>query len=87
MLEATSATAVYVAIFFVALWYLVLRPRHGGKQAPPLVTQSTVFTKVPLIGHICEFFASPNTMVKRCYQDYGSIFTIPVRYHTYDESV
>lgn len=58
---------------------LIVSPRfNGGKNAPPLVTSSTV-VPIPLIGVIAEFFKSPNTMIKRCYRDYGPVFTIPVR--------
>jgi len=59
------------------LWFFVLRPRHGGKDEPPLVTSSPV-VPIPLIGHIIEFFKSPNDMITRCYHDYGPIFTIPL---------
>jgi sterol 14-demethylase len=58
---------------------VIVSPRFkGGKDAPPIVTSSTV-VPIPLIGVIAEFFKSPNTMIKRCYQDYGPVFTIPVR--------
>ena len=57
---------------------LILSPRFkGDKHAPPLVTSSTV-VPIPLLGVIAEFFKSPNTMIKRCYRDYGPVFTIPV---------
>lgn len=64
------------ALFAVALWYIALRPRRGGKNAPPTVTGNN---GVPIIGVLLEFFKSPNTMVRRCVQDYGPVFTIPVR--------
>jgi hypothetical protein len=71
--------AIILCILGGAFWWFLLRPRPGGsRNAPPLVSTSTV-VPIPLIGHICEFFKSPNEMVKRCYRDYGSIFTIPVR--------
>ena len=60
------------------VWWVLLRPRKGGKNAPPVVAESPV-VPIPLIGHIAEFFKSPNTMVQRCYRDYGPIFTLPVR--------
>lgn len=57
---------------------LIISPRFkGGKDAPPVVTDSSV-VPIPLVGVIAEFFKSPNTMIKRCYRDYGSVFTIPV---------
>jgi hypothetical protein len=43
-----------------------------------MVLSSTV-VKLPLVGVLAEFLKSPNDMMKRCYQDYGSVFTIPVR--------
>ncbi|CAB9516542.1 Obtusifoliol 14-alpha demethylase (Fragment) [Seminavis robusta] len=65
------------AVIVFALYFFVLRPRRGGKDAPPLVLESPVFP-IPVIGVIMEFFKSPNTMVKRCYRDYGPVFTIPI---------
>ena len=60
---------------------LIISPRFkGGKDAPPVVTHSSV-VPIPLIGVIAEFFKSPNTMIKRCYKDYGPVFTIPVCTH------
>jgi hypothetical protein len=76
--SAATAAAAVAAIFLICFWWFLLRPRPGGRNAPPLVSRSTV-VPLPLIGHIAEFFKSPNEMVKRCYRDYGSIFTIPVR--------
>jgi hypothetical protein len=67
----------YVALGVVSVWWLLFRPRTGGKDAPPVVLSSTV-VKVPLVGVLAEFLKSPNEMMKRCYQDYGSVFTIPV---------
>jgi hypothetical protein len=67
-----------VAIALVAFWFFLLRPRKGGKDAPPVVTWSPV-VPIPVIGVICEFFKGPNDMMKRCYKDYGPVFTIPVR--------
>ena len=70
---------LYGLLALVALvTLLILSPRFkGGKNAPPLVTDSTV-VPIPLFGVIAEFFKSPNTMIKRCYRDYGPVFTIPV---------
>lgn len=69
----------YVAVsILVAIWFFLLRPRTGGKNAPPTVTWSTV-VPVPIFGVIIEFFKSPNTMVKRCLKDIGPVFTVPVR--------
>jgi hypothetical protein len=67
-----------VAIVLAAFWFFLLRPRKGGKDAPPVVTSSPV-VPIPFIGVICEFFKGPNDMMKRCHRDYGPVFTIPVR--------
>jgi hypothetical protein len=70
--------AAIVVVALSALWFFLLRPRKGGKDAPPVVTESPV-VPIPIIGVICEFFKGPNDMVKRCHRDYGPVFTIPVR--------
>ena len=58
---------------------LFLRPRKSGrKDAPPLITTSPV-SSVPLLGPAIEFGKSPVKMVRRCYDDYGPVFTVPVR--------
>jgi hypothetical protein len=69
--------AVVFGVAFL-LWYVLLRPRRGGQNAPPTVTESPV-VPLPVFGVIAEFFKSPNTMMKRCVADYGPVFTIPVR--------
>jgi hypothetical protein len=74
-LEITVGIAALLCGLF---WVILLRPRRGGPQAPPLVTSSPAVPLPSLLGVLAEFFRSPNTMVKRCYQDYGSVFTIPV---------
>lgn len=76
--SAGKMIAAVVAVALVTLWFFLLRPRRGGKDAPPLVTVSPV-VPIPVIGVICEFFKGPNAMVKRCHRDYGPVFTIPVR--------
>ena len=72
---------VYLWISFglFAVWWFFLRPRGGGKDAPPLVTESSV-VPLPFIGVVSEFLKSPNDMMRRCYNDYGKVFTIPVRF-------
>jgi hypothetical protein len=67
----------YLAAAVVAFWWFLLRPRGGGKNSPPLVTSSSV-VPIPLVGVIAEFLKNPNEMMKRCYKDYGQVFTIPV---------
>jgi hypothetical protein len=73
----TIAAAVGAGLFLV--WYALLRPRRGGKHAPPLVTDCGGGSWVPLIGHLLEFFRSPNSMIRRCSTEVGPVFTIPVR--------
>lgn len=67
----------YAALALIAFWWFFLRPRYGGKNAPPLVTESSLFP-VPFVGVLSEFLKSPNDMMRRCYNDYGQVFTIPV---------
>jgi len=67
----------YLAAGLITFWWFLLRPRGGGKDSPPLVTASTV-VRVPLFGVIAEFLSNPNEMMKRCYKDYGQVFTIPI---------
>lgn len=62
------------ALFFVGLLFL-LRPRKGGKDAPPMVQSNP---SIPIVGPCIEFGKSPMKMVKRCYDDYGPIFTLPI---------
>ena len=73
-------TSIVLFVLFL-VWYFILRPRSSGKTNEPIMITSTrsKYKNVPIIGHIIEFFQSPNTMVQRCYDQYGPIFTIPVR--------
>jgi hypothetical protein len=48
-----------------------------------MVTSSNV-VPIPLVGVIAEFLKSPNEMMKRCYKDYGQVFTIPVSFISVD---
>jgi hypothetical protein len=70
--------ALVVVTGLTALWFFLLRPRTGGKHAPPVVTSSPL-VPIPVIGHIVEFFRSPHFMMQRCLKDHGKVFTIPVR--------
>lgn len=67
----------YFSVALFSIWWLLLRPRSGGKDSPPLVTASTV-VRIPIVGVIAEFLKNPNEMMKRCYKDYGQVFTIPI---------
>jgi len=67
-----------VALLFV-YQLLVSRPRSkGGSRGPPVVTSSPVIG-IPVVGTILEFGRSPVKMVQRCYDEYGPVFTVPVR--------
>merc|ERR1712157_218116 len=50
-------------------------PKKVGKDAPPIVTAKS---SVPILGTALEFGASPMNMVRRCYDDYGPVFTVPI---------
>lgn len=64
-------------VLVILLWVVLLRPRRGNcKDTPPLVINAK--NNIPFIGILLEFFSSPNTMVQRCYNDFGPIFTIPI---------
>jgi hypothetical protein len=74
----TIGTAAFVSVLLL-IWTFLLRPRRGSsKDAPPLVVVAK--NNIPFIGILIEFFSSPNNMVQRCAKDYGSVFTIPVRF-------
>lgn len=60
----------------LVLYFLFLRPRRGGKDAPPLVLNSPALPG-PL-GMAFEFGKSPVKMIRRCYDLYGGVFTVPV---------
>ena len=67
-----------VALLFLHQLF-VSRPRtKGGSRGPPVVTTSPV-SKLPVVGTILEFGQSPVKMVRRCYEEYGPVFTVPVR--------
>jgi len=62
---------------FLGLLYF-LRPRKAHQSdAPPMVLSSPV-VKIPLIGQAIEFGMSPVKMTKRCYDQYGPVFTVPI---------
>ena len=75
LLSLTALAAVSLLFAF-----FVLRPRSkGGKNGPPVVTTSPV-CGLPVVGTIVEFGKSPVKMVQRCYEEYGPVFTVPVRF-------
>jgi len=71
---------IYIAgipVVCVLCLLVVLRPRKGGAKAPPMVYSSPLY-KIPLIGTALEFGKSPVKMVRRCYDEYGPVFTVPM---------
>lgn len=66
-----------VPVLVLLLALILLRPRKGGANAPPMVTSSPI-VKIPLIGTALEFGKSPVKMVRRCYDEYGPVFTVPM---------
>mmetsp|Transcript_35999 Transcript_35999/g.52760 ORF Transcript_35999/g.52760 Transcript_35999/m.52760 type:complete len:492 (+) Transcript_35999:103-1578(+) len=71
---STLAWVMLPAMLFLSILFL-LRPRKGGYGSPPMIS-STV--KIPIFGPCVEFGRSPMKMVKRCYDDYGPVFTVPI---------
>jgi len=70
--------ALTVPLTCTLLILYFLRPRHSKHpKAPPMVLSSPIF-KIPLIGQILEFGASPVKMTRRCYDQYGPVFTVPM---------
>jgi hypothetical protein len=82
-LETTKVWAAAIGGVLFVVWYVFLRPRRGGKDAPPLASDfgGGPFP-VPIVGHLMEFFSSPNSMIQRCTKEIGPVFTIPVRLST-----
>jgi hypothetical protein len=78
-LFGTMESYIYVGLGLITFWWFFLRPRGGGKNAPTLVTKSKL-VPLPFIGVVAEFLKSPNDMMKRCYDDFGEVFTIPVSF-------
>ena len=81
LLQETIHIMIYalygIGAALTLFWFFLLRPRTGGKDAPPTVTSSPIMP-FPIFGVMAEFFKSPNSMVKRCTADIGPVFTIPV---------
>jgi len=78
LLDPLPLTALILSSLALLLWAL-LRPRSSGlKDEPPLVRSSPAFPFVPFIGPAIEFGKSPVLMAKRCYEDYGPVFTVPI---------
>jgi len=72
-----SPLVVIPLVFFLGLLFF-LRPRKSGiHDAPPMVLSSPV-VKIPIIGQALEFGMSPVKMTKRCYDQYGPVFTVPI---------
>ena len=71
----TSPAALVPVVFAFAILYFTLPRNAKGSDAPPMAKGAL---KIPLIGRIIEFGKGPHVMIKRCYKEYGPVFTIPV---------
>jgi len=65
-----------LGLIILVLYYVLLKPRRGGKDAPPVVDFSPIVSGP--FGMILEFGKSPVRMIRRCYDLYGGIYTIPL---------
>lgn len=57
------------------LAFFFLLPKRVGKDAPPIVKSTS---SIPILGTALEFGASPMNMVRRCYEEYGPVYTVPI---------
>ncbi len=78
MLDLLTSPAVAASIIVGIVTLFFLWPRVSSKSdAPPMVFNSPI-VKIPLFGIAIEFGMSPVKMVRRCYDKYGPVFTVPV---------
>lgn len=78
MLDLLTSPAVAASIIVGIVTLFFLWPRVSSKSdAPPMVFSSPI-VKIPLFGIAIEFGMSPVKMVRRCYDKYGPVFTVPV---------
>jgi len=78
ILDKLSSPLVAWSMLLTLAFLYFLRPRKAKVvDAPPMVLYSPV-VRIPLIGQALEFALSPMNMVKRCYEQYGPVFTVPV---------
>ena len=78
--EILSSPAVALPILLTLGVLYFLCPCHAKGQitnAPSMVTLSLIF-KIPLFGQILESGKSSVKMTKRCYDEYGPVFIVPV---------
>lgn len=72
--KALFSPMVALPLAFLFLFLYLTIPRHAkNEDAPPMVKSN-----IPLIGTVLEFAKSPVKMVRRCYDDYGPVFTVPM---------
>ena len=77
-IDVLSTPVVAIPLLLILGVLFFLRPRFAkNSDAPPMVLSSPV-VKIPLIGQVLEFGLSPVKMTKRCYEQYGPVFTVPV---------
>lgn len=78
LIENLSSPVVAVPLILALAVLFFIRPRHAKQSdAPPMVLSSPV-VRIPFIGQVLEFGLSPVKMTKRCYDQYGPVFTVPV---------
>lgn len=70
MLHLLLIPAVLLAVVI-----FLLRPKKGGANAPPMITSTS---SIPFFGPCIEFGKSPMKMVKRCYDKFGAVYTVPI---------
>lgn len=68
-----TALLVSGAIFAFVLLALLSALRRSPKGAPPVVRRG-----LPLVGNITAFVRSPIRLIQSCYEEYGSVFTVPL---------
>lgn len=77
-IDVLSTPVVAIPLLLILGVLFFLRPRFAkNSDAPPMVLSSPV-VKIPLIGQVLEFGLSPVKMTKRCYEQYGPVFTVPI---------
>jgi sterol 14-demethylase len=76
--DLLSSPVVAVPLLLTLAILYFIRPRHAKRSdAPPMVLSSPI-VKIPLIGQVLEFGLSPVKMTKRCFDQYGPVFTVPM---------
>jgi len=67
-----------VALLCIALLICliaILPKKKSADNLPPIISSNV---HIPIVGPAIEFGKSPMKMVHRCYETYGSVFTVPI---------